>query len=90
MNDSLKQKLLQVVRDHEEELAKIRESNIFLNNKMLRFKEYEEAVEQLKEQLADAQGDKERTSEQERERRRLNRTIEEKEAIITKLRDKID
>jgi|JI10StandDraft_1071094.scaffolds.fasta_scaffold748958_1 hypothetical protein len=90
MNDSLKQKLLQVVREHEEELARVREDNIFLNNKMLRFKEYEEAVEQLKEQLAEAQNDREKTSDQDRERRRLNRVIEEKEAMINKLKEKID
>jgi hypothetical protein len=90
MNDSLKQKLLQVVREHEEELARVREDNIFLNNKMLRFKEYEEAVEQLKEQLAEAQNDREKTSDQDRERRRLNRVIEEKEAMISKLKEKID
>ena len=57
---------------------------------MLRFKEYEDAVEQLKEQLADAQNDRERTSEHDRERRRLNRVIEEKEALIAKLKGKIE
>lgn len=57
---------------------------------MLRFKEYEDAVEQLKEQLADAQNDRERTSEHDRERRRLNRVIEEKEGVIAKLKEKIE
>ena len=41
----------------------MREENIFLQNKMKQFKEYEEAIEQLKEQLADSQGDRERLSE---------------------------
>jgi hypothetical protein len=40
MNDSLKQKLLQAVREHEEEISRAREENIFLQNKMLHFKEY--------------------------------------------------
>ena len=40
MNDTLKQKLIQTVRENEEELARLREENIFLQNKMLRFKEY--------------------------------------------------
>lgn len=44
----------------------------------------------MKEQLAEAQNDRERTCEQERERRRLNRTIEEKEAVIGKLKEKIE
>lgn len=43
-------------------MNKLREENIFLQNKIIRFKEYEEAVEQLKEQLAEAQGDRDRTS----------------------------
>lgn len=75
MNDNLKQKLLQSVREHEEEISRAREENIFLQNKMLHFKEYEETIEHLKEQLADTQGDRERVSEQEREKRRLNRVI---------------
>jgi hypothetical protein len=58
MNDNLKQKLLQTVREHEEEISRAREENIFLKNKMLHFKEYEETIEQLKEQLADSQGDR--------------------------------
>ena len=62
MNDNLKQKLLMTVREHEEELARMREENIFLQNKMLRFREYEEAVEQLREQLQEAHSDRERTS----------------------------
>ena len=40
LNDNLKQKLLHAVREHEEELSRAREENIFLQNKMLRFKEY--------------------------------------------------
>ncbi len=58
MNDNLKQKLLLTVREHEEELSRLREENIFLQNRMARYKEYEEAVEQLKEQLSDAQGER--------------------------------
>lgn len=38
LNDNLKQKLLHVMRENEEELARSREENIFLQNKMLRFK----------------------------------------------------
>lgn len=57
---------------------------------MLRFKEYENAVDNLKEQLAETQNDRERTSEHDRERRRLNRLVEEKEAIIAKLREKLE
>lgn len=41
MNDNLKQKLLQSVREHEEEISRVREENIFLQNKMKQFKEYE-------------------------------------------------
>ena len=78
------------VREHEEELAKLREENIFLQNKMVRFKEYEEAVYQLKEQLAEAQNDKDRNNEQERERRRQTRLIEEKDGVIAKLREKLE
>ena len=58
MNDNLKQKLLQAVREHEEEISRAREENIFWQNKMLHFKEHEETIEQLKEQLADSQGDR--------------------------------
>ena len=61
-----------------------------MQNKMLRFKEYENAVEHLKEQLAEAQSDRDRSSENDKERRRMNRVIEEKEAIISKLREKLD
>ena len=49
-----------------------------MQNKMLRFKEYENAVEHLKEQLAEAQSDRDRSSENDKERRRMNRVIEEK------------
>jgi chromosome segregation ATPase len=90
VNDNLRQKLLQMVREHEEELVRAREENLFLQNKMLRFKEYEEGLEQLREQLAEAQGDRERTSDHDRERRRLSRVIEEKEALIAKLREKLE
>jgi hypothetical protein len=89
MNENLKQKLLQTTREHEEEISRAREENIFLQNKMLHFKEYEEAIEQLKEQLADAQGDRDRVSEQEREKRKLTRLVEEKEAMIRQLREKL-
>ena len=54
------------MRENESELNKLREENIFIQNKLVRFKQYEEAVEHLKEQLAEAQGDRERTSETER------------------------
>ena len=57
---------------------------------MLRFKEYEDAVEHLKEQLADAQSDREKSSDHDRERRKLNRIIEEKEAIIAKMKEKME
>lgn len=36
------------------------------------------------------QSDREKTSDHDRERRRLNRIIEQKEAIISKLRESID
>ena len=57
---------------------------------MLRFKEYEDAVQHLKEQLSEAQNDRERTSDFDRERRRLNRTIEERESEIARLKSQID
>lgn len=40
MNENLKQKLLQTARDHEEDLSRAREENLFLQNKLQRFKEY--------------------------------------------------
>jgi hypothetical protein len=62
MNDNLKLKLLQSVREHEEELSRSREENIFLQNKVLHFKEYEDTIEHLREQLADSQGDRDRAA----------------------------
>ena len=40
--------------------------------------------------MAEAQSDRDRSSEYDKERRRMNRVIEEKEAIIAKLREKLD
>jgi hypothetical protein len=36
----------------------VREENLFLQNKLQRFKEYEDAVDHLKEQLADVSSDR--------------------------------
>lgn len=40
--------------------------------------------------MAEAQGDRDRSSEFDRERRKLNRVIEEKEAMVQKLKEKMN
>jgi len=42
----------------------MREENIFLQNKMLKLRDYEDAVEQYREQLQEANSNRERTSDQ--------------------------
>mgnify|MGYP000955556325 FL=1 len=47
-------------------------------------------MDHLKDQLAEAQSEKDRTNENERDRRRQTRLMEEKDAMIAKLREKLE
>lgn len=57
---------------------------------MIRFKEYEDAVEHLKEQLAEAQSDRDRYSDFDKERRRLIKNLEDKDSEIRSLKSALD